>query len=118
MTKPMYRKMRMLWASIVDTIKLCSRQNLLLSRHCGSVKEQSKVGMSPISNSSNFVKMLHYCCRWGDTILKDHLESAAQNARYTSPEIQNELSDCCEELILEKIVAVYQTKLVLFYSCR
>ena len=48
---------------------------------------------------------MHYRCRGGDTDLKHQLESAAENARYTFPEIQNELIDCCGELI-EKIAAV------------
>ena len=91
---------------MVDTIKICSRQNLSLRGHRDSVKEQPKVGMSGLNNSGNFVDLLHYRCRGGDTDLKHHLESAAQNATYTSPEIQNELIDCCGELIVEKIAAV------------
>ena len=38
--------------------------------------------------------------------MNHHLESAAQNSTYASPEIQNELIGCCGELIIEKIAAV------------
>ena len=70
-------------APIVDTIKLCSRQNLPLRDHRDSVKERSKVGTSGLNNSGDFVELLHYSCCGGDIDLKLHLESAAQNARYT-----------------------------------
>ena len=100
------QKNRNALANIVDAIKLCSRQNLLLRGHRDSVKEQPKVGMSGLNNSGNFVELLHYCCSAGDTDPKHHLESAAQNARYTSLEIENELIDCWRELIIEKIASV------------
>ena len=93
-------------APIVDTIKLCSRRNLPFRGHCDSVTEQPKVGMSGLNNSGNFAELLYYCCYGGDTNLKHHLETTAQNARYTSPEIQNELIDCCGELIIEKIAVI------------
>jgi len=32
------------------------------------------------------------------------LENAAANAKYTSPDIQNEIIDCCDEVIRTKIV--------------
>ena len=100
------QKNRNALAPIVDTNKLCSRQNLPLRSHRDSAKEQPKVGMSGLNSSGNFVELLHYRCRGGDTDLKHHLESAAQNARYISPEIQNKLIDCCGKLIIEKIAAV------------
>ena len=66
--------------------------------------------MSGLNTSGNFVELLHYRSGWGNTDLKYHLESAAQNARYTSPEIQNELIDCCGELIIGKSAAVVKEK--------
>ena len=56
------------------------------------MKEQPEVGVSGSNNSRNFVKLLDHCSCGDDTNLKYHLESAAQNARYTSPEIQKKLS--------------------------
>ena len=100
------QKNRNAFAPIVDTTKLCRRQNLPLRGHHDSVKGQPKVGMSGKNNSGNFVELLHYCCGAGDTDLKHHLECPAQNVRYTSPEIQNEFIDCCGEVIIEKIAAV------------
>ena len=100
------QKNRNALAPVVDTTKLCSRQNLPLRGHRDSVKEQPKVGVSGLNNSGNFVELLHYCCSAGDTDLKHHLECPAQNVRYTSPEIQNEFIDCCGEVIIEKIASV------------
>lgn len=45
----------------------------------------------------------------GYTNLK-HFKSAAQNAKYKSPEIQNELIDCWLELIIEKIAPGKENK--------
>ena len=56
--------------------------------------------------SGNIVELLYYHCSRGDTNLKHHLKSAAQNFRYTCTAIQNKLIDCCVELIIEQIVAV------------
>ena len=96
------QKNRNALAPIVDTIKVCSRQTLSLRGHRDNVKKQPEVGMSGFNNSGNFIELLHYRCRGSDTDLKHNLESAAQNARYTSLEIQNEFIDFCGELIIEK----------------
>ena len=40
----------------------------------------------------------------GDVVLKDHFSTAARNARYHSPTVQNELVAACGEWIQEKIL--------------
>ena len=96
----------MLWAPTVNIIKFCSRKNLPLRSHRDSVKEQPKVGISGLNNSGNLVELFHYPCHGVGTSMKHYLDFAAQNARCTSPEIQNELIDCRGELIMENIAAV------------
>ena len=43
------------------------------------------------TNHGNFCALLNFCISAGDTILRDHLQSAARNATYTSPDIHNQL---------------------------
>ena len=43
------------------------------------------------TNHGNFCALLNFRILAGDTILRDHLQSAARNATYTSPDIQNQL---------------------------
>ena len=96
------QKNRNALTSIVDTIKICSRQNLPLRGHRDSVKRKGTalVGISGLKNSGNFVELSYYHCRVCDTNLKH--ESTAQSARCTSPETQNVLIGCCGELIIGK----------------
>ena len=56
--------------------------------------------MPGLSNSDNFVELLHYRCLECDTNLKHHLKFVSHNATYTSPKKQNELIDCFRQLII------------------
>ena len=69
---------------IVDTQKLCGRQNIPLRDHRDSTKNHQEVGKSGISNSENFVELLIYKVRGRE----NHLQNASRNAEYTSPDIQ------------------------------
>ena len=40
----------------------------------------------------------------GDNVLKKHLSTAAQNARYTSAPIRNQLIECAGQVISNKLV--------------
>ena len=42
----------------------------------------------------------------GDAILKEHMEKASGNAKYTSPKIQNESINLCEETVRGETVAL------------
>ena len=58
-------------------------------------------------NRGVFLEMLTYLVESGDQILANHLESAAGNARYTSPQIQNEMISLIgsgiQEVICDKV---------------
>ena len=45
-----------------------------------------------------------YRVRGGDKTLENHLQNAPRNAKYTSPDIQNELIECFRDLIDEQLV--------------
>ena len=73
--------------------------------HRDSGKNQPELGESGLTNTGNFIELLNYRIRSGDKALGNHLQCAQQNAKYSSPEIQNDLVLCCRDLIVEKLVA-------------
>ena len=58
------------------------------------------------SKSGNLNDLLDFRIKAGDAILKEHMEKASDNAKYTSPKIQNELINLCEETVRGEIVAL------------
>ena len=92
--------------SIVETIVLCGRQNIPLRGHRDSSTDMEGL-QSTISNHGNFLALLNFRISAGDTILKEHLQSAGGNATYTSPDIQNQiikiLGDHIRDTILNRV---------------
>ena len=92
--------------SIIETIMLCGRQNIPLRGHRDS-STNLEGPQSDSTNHGNFWALLNFRICTGDTFLKDHLHSAARNAMYTSPDIQNQLvkilGDKVRDTILNKI---------------
>ena len=56
------------------------------------------------NEDGTFRRLLDFRVDSGDKILKDHLENGRKNAKYISPQSQNELIKSCEIAIREKIV--------------
>ena len=98
------KKAREAITPIVDTLKLCGRQNIPLRGHKDSTKNHPEVGKSGLTNSANFVELLMYRVRGGDKTLENHLHNAPRNAKYTAPDIRNELMECCRDLIVKQLV--------------
>uniref|UniRef100_G1KWA4 Uncharacterized protein n=1 Tax=Anolis carolinensis TaxID=28377 RepID=G1KWA4_ANOCA len=86
---------------IVETIVLCGQQELALrgSQNSGPITLEE-----PLHNDGNFRALLGSRARSGNTDLKIHLKTAAMNAQYTSPQIQNELINICGEKLVQTIV--------------
>ena len=99
------KKAREAIAPIVDTVKLCGCQNIPLRSHGDNGKNQPELGESGLTNTENFIELLNYRIRGGDKALENHLLCTQQNAKCTSLEIQNDLTLCCRDLIVEKLVA-------------
>ena len=76
--------------SIVETIILCGRQNIALRGHRDSSLEVEK---DPSAPHGNFWALLEFRVSSGDVSLQDHLANAPGNAKYTSPDIQNQVID-------------------------
>lgn len=91
---------------IIETIKLCGRQNLPLRGHRddGNVLEQDLT-----VNDGNFRAILRYRVAGGDTILEQHLRTASSKATYISKTTQNSLIECfkkeIQDVILTKVRA-------------
>lgn len=90
-------------ASIVDTIKLCGRQELALrgTNDHGPISVNDE---EPSLNDGNFRALLRMRMKCGDENLIAHTEHANLNALYMSPKVQNELIEICGELIQRDIV--------------
>ena len=70
--------------TITEIIVLCGRQNIALHGHRDSGTDMEGVQATG-TNYGNFFALLNFRISAGDTILRDHLQSAARNAAYTSP---------------------------------
>ncbi|CAH1100590.1 unnamed protein product [Psylliodes chrysocephalus] len=88
---------------IIETIKLCERQELALRDTCdsGPIKINDA---EPETNDGNFRAVLRMRSRCGDSNLIKHRENTTLNATYLSPTIQNELNAICGEIVQKKIV--------------
>jgi hypothetical protein len=62
-----------------------------------------------MANHGNFVALLNFRIEAGDTVLQEHLSTAARNATYTSNTIQNQiitvLADQVTTSIIDKVEA-------------
>ena len=87
---------------IIEVIILCGRQELAIRGH----RDFGKISVDTIqtSNEGNFRELLRYRAR-GDLKLKTFLEGPGERNKYISPTSQNAIIDCCNTVILNKIVA-------------
>ena len=97
--KELIEKNRRKLRSIVETVILCGRQTLAFRGHRDD--ETCPIGES---NRGNFQALLDFRVLSGDTVLKEHFETAPRNATYRSKTIQNDLIDCCGEVLRIDIV--------------
>ena len=58
----------------------------------------------PTGSVNNFIELLNYGFRGGDIDLEKHLESYSKNSSYIYKTIQNELIQCCGEIIKENLL--------------
>ena len=99
------QKNRQILRSIVETIILCGRQNIVLCGHRDNGTDLEVQGAE--CNHGNFWALLNFRISAGDTHLRDHLQRTARNATYTSPDTQNQLitilGDHIRDTILRKV---------------
>lgn len=88
--------------AIVETIVLCGRQDLALRGD----KDSGRLTLEePANNDGNFRALLRYRANGGDTVLVDHIQTAANNALYSSPRVQNEIISVIGKQIQDRIVS-------------
>jgi hypothetical protein len=88
---------------IIKTVILCGAQNIPLRGH----RDDGNIdctGSSSNFGEGNFRALLKFRVDAGDEVLASHLTSCGKNASYISKTTQNEIIDCCGEVIIEKIV--------------
>ena len=86
------KKNRLKLTSIFETVLFCGRNNIALRGHRDNATDVEKdTYTSENPSHGNFRALLQFRVQAGDTILADHIATAAHNATYTSPGIQNEI---------------------------
>ena len=93
---------------IADAIHLCGSHNIPLRGH----RDDNTADVH--SNKSNFLAILDYSVRSGNTTLAEHYKGAARNAVYTSKTIQNHLIQAIGDHIRDKIIK--EIKQAKYYS--
>lgn len=99
------KRNRAILKPIVDTIITSSRQNISFRGHRNETGVVNSDGVEPEENDGNFRAMLRYRIRGGDQTLQSHSETAASNATYMSPLIQNELITTAGDLVKESVAS-------------
>ncbi len=90
-------------SSIVKTIILCGRQNIALRGHRDNALDVER-DVDSTTNHGNFLALLNFRIDAGDTVLENHLSSAARNATYTSNTIQNQIVTVLSDQVINHIV--------------
>ena len=67
------------------------------------LKYHAEIGEYVDGGVGNFIELLNYRVRGGDTNQGEHLKNCGKNASYVSKTIQNELISCCGDKILEQV---------------
>ena len=93
---------------IASAIHLCGTQSIALRGH----RDDSTADSG--SNKGNFLAILNYSIKSGNTILATHFNEASKNAIYTSKTIQNQIIEIIGEHIRERILT--EIKEAKYYS--
>ena len=93
--------------SIMKTVVLCGRQNIAMRGHRDSVADLER-DVSGSDNHGNFLALLHFRIEAGDTVLGEHLSTAARNATYISNTAQNQIINVLADQVRQKIIQKVQ----------
>ena len=106
---------RAVFNSLVDTVILCGHLGLPLRGHRDDSFYHPEAGQyATNSGVGNFIEIVNYAIRRGDSTLKNHYQNHKKNASYLSKTTQNELIKFCGEVISEEIVS--EVKSAKFFS--
>jgi hypothetical protein len=92
---------RKLIIPVIETIILCGRQGLAIRGH----NDSGPLALNfPIENGGNFRSILRNTLNHNKELFEIR-SKANKNAHYLSPTTQNEIINCCQLVILNKIVS-------------
>ena len=91
-------KNRFIIKSLTEAVLFCGKQCIALRGHRDDCTADVQ------GNRGNFLALIDYAIRSGNTALGTHLKVAARNAIYTSKTTQNQLIECIGEYIRDKIL--------------
>ena len=91
-------------SSIMKTIVLCGRQNIALRGHRDSALDVER-DVDDFQNHGNFLALLNFRIDAGDSVLENHLSTAARNATYTSNTIQNQIISILADQVSNSIIS-------------
>ena len=91
-------------APIVDSVLYCGRLGLPLHGHRDDAKYHPEVGSYSSGGVGNFVESLNFRVQAGDEVLEEHLKTCGKNQTYISKTSQNEMINCCGQVISEMII--------------
>lgn len=98
---------------IMKTIMFCGMQNIPLRGHRHDGQLLTEAGKERI-REGNFRALLKFRIGAGDKGLESHIQSCGKNASYISNTIQNDLIQCCGEVITSKIA--FEIKRAQFFT--
>ena len=90
---------------IIDTVALCCRMGISLRGHRDDSQYYPTPGGYSKGQVGNFIRLINFAVRHGDSNLENHLKSASKNARYLSKTIQNDIIKACGDVILDDIIS-------------
>ena len=90
--------------SIMKTILFCGRQNIALRGHRDSALDIER-DVDDLQNHGNFVALLNFRIDAGDSVLEQHLSTAARNATYTSNTIQKQIISILADQVIQSIIS-------------
>ncbi|XP_068704128.1 52 kDa repressor of the inhibitor of the protein kinase-like [Montipora foliosa] len=85
--------------SILRCLAFCGGQGIALRGH-----RDDDTSTDADTSLGNLKSLLSLCCQSGDHVLKQHLETCAKNAKYTSKTAQNDLLLCIKRYTQGKII--------------
>ena len=87
------------FAPIIDTVIFLGTLGLAIRGHRDDSQFHPNVGEYSSGGLGNFVEVLNYRVRGGDSVLENHLRTCSKNTNYISKTSQNELIICCGNYI-------------------
>ena len=94
------RQNRLKLKSIIKSVIFCGKQNIPFRGH----RDDARYLDDTENNPGNFQKLLEFRVDAGDTVLRDHFNTAEKRTTYRSKTTQNELIEICGKFVRDSIL--------------